>query len=239
MERRIHRWRARDAHKLGSPWFTGILNGIAPTRALDYNGTVRIGIATSILLAIGYLAGAQTNAPAPRPLTLPELEQLYLAGRITAKEFQQHLKEVKVQSPQARPTMAAGATNQPTPVHPRGAATSDQQARALEMLRKVTGKTNDPVTIPTPQTNAAVPTPAPPPDVADPAIKDVETKMNELLRLKEAREKAAKPATNAPASNAPKTKRQRLDDLLKQFIDGKMTEAEYKQRREKIVGEPE
>ena len=201
---------------------------------------MRLGIATCILLAVAYLAGAQTNAPAPKPLTLPDLERLYLDGRITAKEFQQHLKEVKLQAPPPR-AAAAVVTNQPPPVHPRGAATSDQQVRALEMLRKITGKTNEPVTVAAPQTNVAVPSPdpTPPPDVANPAITDVETKMNELLRLKEAREKAAKPATNAPAANAPKTKRQRLDDLLKQFIEGKMTEAEYKQRREKIVAEPE
>jgi hypothetical protein len=202
---------------------------------------VRIGIATSILLAIGYLAGAQTNAPAPRPLTLPELERLYLDGRITAKEFQQYLKEVKFQPRPASPTPApAAVTNQPTPVPPRGAASSDQQARALDMLRKITGKTNEPVTVAAPQTNTAVPAPVlPPAEAANPAITDVETKMNELLRLKEAREKATKSATNAPTSSAPKTKRQRLDDLLKQFIDGKMTEPEYKQRREKIIAEPE
>ena len=202
---------------------------------------MRLGIATSILLALACLAGAQTNAPAPPPLSLPELEQLYLDGRISAKEFQQYLKEVKLQPQSARPGGTPAATNQPmpAPVHPRGSATPDQQVRALQMLRKITGKTNEPVSLPPGQTNAAFPNHVPPPDVVSPAITDVETKMNELLRLKEAREKAAKTGTNAPASSAPKTKRQRLDDLLKQFIEGKMAEAEYKQRREKIVAEPD
>lgn len=199
---------------------------------------MRVGIVISFLLATASLLIAQTNAPARRPLTLADVERLYLDGRITAKEFQHYLKEVQLQ-PQPTAPPAPVATNQPAPVPLRGTATTQQQAQALQMLRKVMGKTNDPVVIPSAQTNAAAPSPLPPPDAANPAITDVETKMNELLRLKEAREKAAKAGTNAPSAGAPKTKRQRLDDLLKQFIDGKMTEAEYKQRREKIVAEPE
>ena len=73
-------------------------------------------------------------------------------------------------------------------------------------------------------------------------ISEVETRLDEMLRQKEAREKAAltnavSATNNVPA--APLTKRQRLDDLLKQMIDGKITGAEYSDRRAKIVAEPD
>ena len=59
-----------------------------------------------------------------------------------------------------------------------------------------------------------------------------------MIRQKEARESASK--TNAPpATGAKLTKRQRLDYLLRQLIDGKLSDAEYKKEREKILAEPE
>lgn len=217
------------------------------------------------LVAVGAgVVGAQTNAPPRRQPTIAELERAYLDGRITAKEFQQYLKQVQPQqSVTAPPTQSAPQSAQPTtqpavqsrPPAQAASTNVDMNARALEMLRKLTGKTNEPVSVgrgplvnpqpgPPPQGvgKPAPPTvqPAPQPaEVANPAITDAESKLNELLKAKEAREKAAQGATNAPSSSAPKSKRQRLDDLLKQFIDGKMSEPEYKQRREKIIGEPD
>ena len=217
---------------------------VARASVFRYKDVVKIWIAMGLLIG-ACVAGAQ-NAPVPqRPLTLADLERMYLDGRISAKEFQQHLKQVQQQPQAPRPD-----GTQPPPATQPAPSSSDPQARALEMLRKLTGKTNEPapsVRAPGPNPKPAGPPPTtvaqpqpvtPPPEAANPAITDVETKMNELLRLKEAREKAT--ATNAPpVSNSPKSKRQRLDDLLKQFIDGKMTEPEYKQRREKIIAEPE
>lgn len=84
---------------------------------------------------------------------------------------------------------------------------------------------------------------APTPDEAarQKTISDVEARLDEMLKQKEAREKAA--LTNAAATNSisatPQTKRQRLDDLLKQMIDGKITGAEYNERRAKVVAEPD
>ena len=72
-------------------------------------------------------------------------------------------------------------------------------------------------------------------------ISEVEARLDEMLKQKEAREKAA--LTNAASTNkisaTPQTKRQRLDDLLKQMIDNKITGAEYNERRAKIVAEPD
>lgn len=149
-----------------------------------------------------------TNAP-PK-LTQAEMEQQYLAGKITARQFQQYLR----QHPSAMPKMSA-----------------DKEAEAFEMLRTLTGKTNAPA--PT----KAIPVPADAPaEPATPAITDVESKIQALEKLKEAREKAS--ATNAPAA-APKTKREKLDALLKQLVEGKISDAEYKAQRAKLIAEPD
>src|SRR5687768_4638139 len=142
------------------------------------------------LLAGSYvgLAQPQPSAPAQRPLTLPEVERLYLDGRITAKDFQQFLKQLQSQPQSARTAVAV--TNQPAP-SPRATASEDSQARALEMLRRITGKTNEPLpqarSVPAPSATTNVSVPAVPiPETVSPELTDVEKKMNELLRLKEA-----------------------------------------------------
>jgi hypothetical protein len=151
-------------------------------------------------------ASAQTNAV---QLTQAEVEQQYLAGKITAKQFQQYLR----QQPAAKPKMSA-----------------EQQVQALQMLRALTGKTNTPVA----EKGASAPV-----DVAaepaNPAIVDVEGRIRELEKLKEAREKG----TNAPTATVLKTKREKLDALLKQFVDGKISDAEYKEQRAKIIAGPD
>lgn len=96
------------------------------------------------------------------------------------------------------------------------------------MLRTLTGKTNTP-----PAAAGKVIEPASEP--ANPAITDVESKIRELEQAKAAREKA----TNAPPASAPKTKREKLDALLKQFVEGKISDTEYKERRAKLITEPD
>lgn len=147
---------------------------------------------------------AQTNTAAR--LTQAEIEQQYLAGKITARQFQQYLR----QQPTTKPQLS-----------------QEKQAEALQILRAMTGKTNTP---PGAVGKVIEPTPEP----ANPAITDVEAKIRELEKAKEAREK-----TNAPAAGAPKTKREKLDALLKQFVDGKITDAEYKQERAKLIAQPD
>ena len=156
---------------------------------------------------------AQTNVGSR--LTQAEMEQQYLAGKITAKQFQQYLR----QQPPGRPQLSA-----------------EQQSQAVQMLRTLTGKTNAPAAVgrPAPAPNAQTDAPAEP---VSPAIVDVEGKIRELEKLKEAREKAG--TTNAPTAGAPKTKRERLDALLKQFVEGKISDAEYKQQRAKLIAEPD
>ena len=153
-----------------------------------------------------------------RETSLAELERLYLDGKITAKQFQKYLREheERTATAKASPPVVASKPSSPPQKPPV------QTPRATE--RK----------------------PTPPPTAPEPAsgdqaaISEVEKKMDELLRLKAAREQAnTNAANNAASSNAPKTKRQKLDDLLKQLIDGKISDAEYKERREKVIAEPD
>jgi hypothetical protein len=69
--------------------------------------------------------------------------------------------------------------------------------------------------------------------------------MDELLALKAARERAAATnrapdlSTNSTAAAGPRSKRDRLNDLLRLVVEGKITDAEYKEKRSKIVSEPD
>ena len=146
-----------------------------------------------------------------RPMTYADLERLYLDGKISAKEYQKLLADIKSR-PQIAPAPAkpapppantapkspgaavAPSTNRP----PVGAATTNQQDK----------------------------------------ISDVEAKMDALIRAKAAREKA----TNTPPRSVtagPKTKRDRLNDLLRLYIEGKISETELNERRAKILAEPD
>ena len=153
---------------------------------------------------------AVSNA-APR-LTQAEMEQQYLAGKITAKQFQQYLRQ------------------QP-PVTGKPQLSPEKQAEALQMLRALTSKTN----MPAPAAAGAGRVIEPVAEPANPAITDVESKIQALEKAKQAREAVS----NAPAAAAPKTKREKLDALLKQFVDGKISDAEYKQQRAKLIAEPD
>ena len=105
-------------------------------------------------------------------------------------------------------------------------------------------KVEKPVVKPAPAKKAVEPAPvvvAPPqPTAEQKKISEVEARLDEMMRQKEARDKAAQAAgskTNAPSG--PMTKRQKLDALLKDYIDGKIPEADYHTRRAKLVAEPD
>ena len=170
---------------------------------------------------VAQVAQTKANAPAIRLATPPELERLYLDGRITAKEYQRKLAEYKAS--------VASLTNR-TP-----------EAQALEALRKdakstpqppaqVQSKTAAPASR-TAQTNGSAP--------ADKKFTEVEAKFDELIQKKTEREKVAQAArTNAPPA-APKTKREKLDALLKALIDGRLSEKDYTEQRTKVINEPD
>jgi hypothetical protein len=194
-------------------------------------------------------------APVLKEPDFTEIEKQYLDGRISAKQFQKYLQDHKV-----APAKAPVATS------------PDNTTRPVERLRQETAKSKaaDPVAVVKTNTiapPAAVQTkaakvqapPASPAAVAqtpiaakpDPAgspagksaLSEVEAKMEELLQLKAAREKAAltnaMAATNGAAKPTAQTKRQRLDEVLKLYVEGKIPETEYRARRTKILAEPE
>ena len=166
-----------------------------------------------------------TNA-VRRP-TLAEIERQYLDGKISARDFQKFLQTYRAQ---------------PRPAQPVAAATNDVHARALAVLHNakpnmaanpqgpaITEPLPDPAGVTNETANAAV-------------IQDVETKIDELIRLKQAREQTTNTSVTATNTNTNTpsgvTKRQRLDSALRLHIEGKLSDAEYKQLREKILLEP-
>jgi hypothetical protein len=173
--------------------------------------------------------GNQKVRPAHEP-SFAQAEQLYLQGKMSAKDFQKYLDQHKLESGKS--------------------SSAEAQARALEVLRKELNKTEPsqstaPMVVPKPEAapppaEAATPEqPGPPPA----SLSEVERKMDELLRLKAAREEQARTnaasntLTNSATPAAPKTKRERLNDLLRLVVDGKITDAEYKEQRSKILSE--
>ena len=79
---------------------------------------------------------------------------------------------------------------------------------------------------------------APQPTVRQQKVSEVESRIDEMIRLKEARELAAQTnATTVPTG--PLSKRQRMDFLLKQVVEGRISDQEYKKERDKILAEPE
>lgn len=186
--------------------------------------------ACALVVAAGTVIAQQPTAPQPsatgasavkRP-TLAEIERQYLDGKITAREFQRFLQTYR-------------AMPRPAPV--AAAVTNDVHARALAILHttkpNVAANREGPaLTEPLPDSPGSTNG-----NVNAAAIQDVETKIDELIRLKAAREQSTNTSsTNAPAGNL--TKRQRLDALLRLHIEGKLSDTEYKQRREKTLLEP-
>jgi hypothetical protein len=145
-------------------------------------------------------AAAATAAPTAPPKSEPafaEMEQMYLNGKISAKQFQKYLQDHAV------PSVTAAVAKDTTP---------------------------PPALPPALPPNDAATTPA-----GQSALTDVDKKLDDLLRAKAEREKLA---TNNVAPAGPKTKRQKLDEILKQLVDGKISDEEYKAKREKILAEP-
>ena len=171
---------------------------------------------------------APAKTPAPKEPKFAEVEQLYLQGKITAREFQKYLEDHKLD--------------------PAKLPKRDAQSGSVEVSAK-----NPTKSAPAPG-NAAASAAAPPAGATNPdtgpgvnpsSLSDLEKKMDELLRLKAAREgsltnSAASTTTNAIAQPAaPKTKRDRMDELLRLYINGKIPEAEYKEKRAKLLAEPD
>ena len=151
-----------------------------------------------------------TNTVAATPAQAA-LERQYLDGKLTAKQYRKALEQLKEDE---RRTVEA-AKNQPPaePAPPQPASVGAPPIPLPEATQQQKEK-----------------------------LSEVEARIDEMLRQKAAREKTA--LTNATGAtngvpSAPLTKRQRMDALLKQFIDGKIPEAEYTEKRAKLLAEPD
>jgi len=173
---------------------------------------------------------ASTNAiPLAATMSFAEVEKLFLEGAITARQFQFYVGHAK--------------PNQPPLKAPSNGVVHQQ---AIQVLRKANP---DPKLNPKPgpaihaeQIPLLNPTEPEAENSFEKGFSEIEAKMDELLRRKLERERATNTVDvsikeQGPAT--PKTKRQRLDDLLRLYIAGKISEAEYNEGRGKIIAEPE
>ena len=158
---------------------------------------------------------AQTGTASMRPMTYADLERLYLEGKISAKEYQKLLADIK-----SRPLPApAPAPAQPVPPQPKP-QTPPQKNPSTAV---VSPSTNRPA-VTAVRTNQ------------QDTISDVEAKMDALIK---ARQKATNTAPPRTVTAGPKTKRERMNDLLRLYIEGKISETELNERRAKIIAEPD
>ncbi len=196
--------------------------------------------------------GSNKAAPAAKPPALTnavlsvahptraELDRQYLEGRLSAKQFQKAL-EAWLREEAKRPAIDPDKRRKEEAQRsqPAGKAAPAVAAKAPPVRA---GSPKDVAPAPVAAANAS---PAPPPATPTPQqakISEVEARLDQMLRQKEAREKAA--LTNAVAATnsipvSPQTKRQRMDALLRQFVDGTLPEAEYNAKRAKILAEPD
>ena len=167
-----------------------------------------------------------------------ELENQYLEGKLTAKQFQKALDNLRQEERRRPPVETAAAAA--SVKKPAAGASAPASAGAPSAGVAPPPK---PATAPAPAAAASqAAAPGTSPSGQPKSVSEVESKLEEMLRLKEARDKAA--LTNAVAgTNAapagPMTKRQKLDAILKQYVNGQISEADYNAKRAKIVAEPD
>jgi hypothetical protein len=168
-----------------------------------------------------------------------ELEQQFIDGKITAKQFQRGIEQLQQEDRRRASAAAVKAADAKvaakTTTAPSAASGTPAPAAAASNAGRRT--TNAPVA-------GSVAPAAPAASAATEAtpeqkkLSEVEARLEEMERQKAAREKAA--LTNpAPANTPAMTKRQKLDALLKDMIEGKISEADYNGKRAKLIAEPD
>jgi len=181
-------------------------------------------------------AWAKEPAPAETPVFKPEppksqpvstkaaaaaaLERQFLERRLSERQYRKALADLE------------RANTAPLPVNAREKAAPETNSP------KVTSSPKTSTRGILPPSEPAAPATPPKPTVKQQKVSEVETKLDEMIRQKQAREQGAQ-TNSVPAPGAKATKRERLDFLLKQRIDGKITNEEYKKQWEKILTEPE
>lgn len=153
-------------------------------------------------------------------VTKAALEKQYLAGQLTAKQYQKALDQLE----KAEQKRAAEAEKER-----RRAAQQAARTNAIAAAKTATA------------TNAAPAKSSPPAELTPEQKKlaDVEARIDAMMKQKAEREKATANSATNNSGKAPLTKRERLNALLKQMIDGKISESDYTEQRNKIVAEPD
>lgn len=171
------------------------------------------------------------------------LERQYLDGKLSARQYQKALdrweqeRQKRLAAEAAKPKAIESAVATPTTTAtPKAAVAKPEASRAVSPKNSGTAIVTPPAGTVSPAAAPTDPTPQ------QKKISDVEARIDEMLRLKADREKAALTNTTAVNTNLPAkplTRRQRLDAILKQNLDGKLSDADYQAQRAKILAEPE
>lgn len=152
-------------------------------------------------------------------VTKAGLEKQYLAGQLTAKQYQKALDQLEKAELK------------------RAAEAEKERRRAAQQAAKTNAATAaKPVT---PASSAAVTNAPAELTPEQKKIAEVEARIDSMMKQKAEREKAAAQSTTNSPTKAPQTKRERLNALLKQMIEGKISDADYNTQRNKIVAEPD
>lgn len=156
----------------------------------------------------------------PRNAAAAELEQRYLAGKISQREYEKELARLTAPGPASTNAPASRTSAKKTSTAPKATSPRDSSG-------------------PPPAIEPAFTAPPPQSTERQKKISEVEGRLDDMIRAKEARERAAQ--TNAPtaAPGQKLSKRERLDFLLRQVVQGKLSDEEYKKERERIMAEPD
>lgn len=172
---------------------------------------------------------ATTNA-IPTKTTKADLEKQYLAGQLSAKQYQKALDQLEKDEQRRAAELEKQRKREAQQAAKSAAAAATKPA---DTKQATTVKPISPMVV----TNAPAGQ-----TLEQKKLADVEARIDEMLRKKADREKAALSNAASPTNNATKTtltKRQRMDALLKQMIDGKISEADYAAQRSKLLSEPD
>jgi len=183
------------------------------------------------------LAQPPTNALPSQAWSFPEIEDLFLTGKISARQFQYYISHLPSQKETIARAPVKTALEKLAP---------EQEQKAMEVLRKAKP---DPAQNPPPgpaikpeQLPPLTPDAAQPEDSIEKDFSGIETKVDELLMLKKEREKTEEDAITTaddPALDKGKSKRERLDALLRLYINGKLSQADYNEKRKTVIAEPD
>ena len=232
-------------------WSLGWVWAAAQTPAPTSHPPAPKPIRTTGERALSQSGAATVHSPKPSaPLRpFPEVERDYLQGRITARQFQQYLERyvarVNAHHAASQGVRTVRVTSKPLP-----RADSSSKSGGLPAL-----PTSPPASAGSPPASAAsAALPASPPIARAPAkltnapalgtnrltlpddefFKELDRRMEKLMRWQAEREKRRTNALSRTRGPLDPVRRQ-LNELLRLYLEGKITKPEYEARRAKVL----